>query len=327
MRILVTGGAGYIGSHVVRSLLESGHEPVVYDNLSTGHVEAIGQVELVQGDLRDFDTLLATVRRFRFDGAVHLAASSLVADSVRDPSAYFHNNVVSGLLLFDALVRGDVPWVVLSSTAAVYGNPETVPIPESHSVAPTNSYGESKRMLERMLHWYDQAYGLRSISLRYFNAAGAHPSGEIGEDHDPETHLIPIVLQVAMGLRPCVHVYGHDYPTPDGTPIRDYVHVCDLARAHVLAIQKLDAGGTSAVYNLGSQRGYSVLEVINVAREVTARDISVRMAPRRPGDPDVLIAKADEAETQLGWTPDHDLRDMVSSAWNWHLEHPHGYRS
>lgn len=326
MRILVTGGAGYVGSHVVQALLEAGHEPIVFDNLSSGHPEAVLDAELVVGDIADRDKLSEVLRQYTFDGCIHLAASSLVAESVRDPSRYFWNNVVAGLTLFDSLVRADVPWVVLSSTAAVYGEPEVLPIPEEHPKRPTNAYGESKWMLERILKWYEQAYGFRYVILRYFNAAGAHPSGRIGEDHRPETHVIPLILQVALGKQEAIAVFGKDYHTPDGTAVRDYVHVCDLASAHVAAVERLCTGGLSASYNLGTQRGYSVLEVIELARQVTGRQIPVVFKPRRAGDPAVLVASSELAQRELGWTPKFDLQAILETAWHWHANHPNGYR-
>lgn len=321
MRVLVTGGAGYIGSHVVRALLEAGHEPVVYDNLSTGHAAAVKGCELVQGDVRDRHRLGEALRKYRFDGAVHLAAVSLVGVSMREPAQYFDNNVTGGLSLFDSLIAADVPWLVLSSTAAVYGDPETVPIPESHRTLPTNPYGESKLALERILGWYEKAYGFRSIALRYFNAAGAHPQGDIGEDHNPETHLIPLVLQAALGKREFIEVFGTDYPTSDGTAIRDYVHVVDLADAHLRAMERLANGAAGGVYNLGSQHGYSVLEIIDTARRVTGRPIEVRYGPRRPGDPPVLVAEAAQALADLGWQPQWTLEGIVKTAWRWHGAH------
>jgi UDP-glucose 4-epimerase len=326
MRVLVAGGAGYIGSHVVKALLESGHEPVVYDNLSTGHAQAVPDAELIVGDVSDRESLLRLLRRCSFDGCIHLAASSLVGESMQAPSRYFHNNVGGGLVLFDALIAADVPWVVLSSTAAVYGEPEAVPITEDHPTRPTNPYGESKLMLERILGWYEKAYGLRYTALRYFNAAGAHPDGSIGEDHSPETHLLPLVLQVALGQRDTIAVFGTDYPTPDGTAVRDYVHVCDLADAHLRAMERLHRGETSRIFNLGSQRGYSVLEVIEAARRVTGRSIPVSLQERRAGDPAVLVASAERARIELGWTPQYDLEGIVSGAWRWHESHPAGYR-
>jgi UDP-glucose 4-epimerase len=237
---------------------------------------------------------------------------------MREPAQYFDNNVVGGLSLFDALVKADVPWLVLSSTAAVYGDPVVTPIPESHRVLPTNPYGESKLSLERILGWYDKAYGFRSTPLRYFNAAGAHPSGDIGEDHNPETHLVPIVLQAALGQREHVDVFGMDYPTPDGTAVRDYVHVCDLAAAHLSAIKRLASGAPSATFNLGSQQGYSVLEIVEAARRVSGRPIEVRYAARRPGDPPVLVADATRAKLELSWAPRWTLEGIVETAWRWH---------
>ncbi|BAD41696.1 UDP-glucose 4-epimerase [Symbiobacterium thermophilum IAM 14863] len=321
----MVGGAGYVGSHVVRALLEAGHEPVVYDNLSTGHMEAVCDSEVIIGDVGDRDKLRTVLQARRFDGVVHLAAASLVAESMREPSVYFRNNVSASIVLFDELIRADVPWVVLSSTAAVYGEPEVVPIPEEHPTRPTNPYGESKLMLERILKWYDVAYGFKHISLRYFNAAGAHPSGQIGEDHMPETHLIPIVLQVALGLRDFVTVFGIDYPTPDGSAVRDYVHVCDLADAHVRAITRLCATGTSSVYNLGSARGYSVREIVDVAQQVVGMPIKSVVADRRAGDPPILVADNRKALSELQWMPQFDLEAIVETAWRWHRDHPQGY--
>lgn len=326
MRILVTGGAGYVGSHVVQRLLEDGHEPVVYDNLSTGHAEAVRNAELLVGDVADRERLTDILRQRPFEGCVHLAAVSVVGESVHNPSRYFQNNVVGGLALFDSLVEARMPWVVLSSTAAIYGEPESLPIAEGHPEKPTNPYGESKRMLERILGWYEQAYGLRYTTLRYFNAAGAHPGGQIGEDHSPETHLIPSVLRSAIGDVGEVAVFGTDYPTTDGTAVRDYVHVCDLAAAHVAAMERLRSGGGSATYNLGSQQGFSVLEVIRAARRVTGRDIPVRLAARRAGDSAVLVASSDAARGELGWVTKLTLNDMVETAWRWHSAHREGYR-
>jgi UDP-glucose 4-epimerase len=326
MRILVTGGAGYVGSHVVRALQEAGHEPVVYDNLSTGHARSVAGVELISGDIGDPAKLQSVLRRERFDGCIHLAAASLVGESVRNPSRYFRNNVVAGIELFDSLVSCEVPWLVLSSTAGVYGEPKAVPITEDHPQVPLSPYGESKLMLERILGWYEKAYGFRHVALRYFNAAGAHHDGDIGEDHTPETHLIPIVLKAALGQSEGVSVFGTDYPTPDGTAVRDYVHVCDLASAHLAAIAHLNAGKPSNVYNLGLQRGYSVLEVIETARNVTGRTIPVTYGDRRSGDPAVLVASSEVAESTLAWEPKLGLVDMVESAWRWHVAHPHGYQ-
>lgn len=326
MRILVTGGAGYIGSHVVEALVEAGHIPIAYDNLSTGHAEAVRQAELVVGDVADHERLVTVLRRNRCDGCIHLAASSQVGESITNPSQYFRNNVAGGLALLDALMKAEVPWVVLSSTAAVYGEPEEVPILETHPQRPTNPYGESKRMLERILHWYEQAHGLRHVFLRYFNAAGAHPNGLIGEDHTPETHLLPITLQVALGQRERVVVFGTDYPTLDGTAVRDYVHVCDLATAHLAAMSHLYNGGASGAFNLGNGRGYSVLELIEAVRRVTERDIPVVLSARRAGDPATLVASSVYARQVLKWEPQFVLDGIVESAWRWHAGHPWGYR-
>ncbi|MFZ5825017.1 MAG: UDP-glucose 4-epimerase GalE [Bacillota bacterium] len=326
MKVLVTGGAGYIGSHVVQALLEAGHEPVVYDNLSTGHVQAVKEAELVVADIADRERLSTTLAKHQFDGAIHLAAVSLVGESMRNPSRYFNNNIVNGLHLFDSLVSASVPWAVLSSTAAVYGEPKEIPISETHSQQPANPYGESKLALERILGWYEKAYGFRSIALRYFNAAGAHPSGKIGEHHDPETHLIPIVLQVALGQRDAVDIFGSDYATPDGSAVRDYVHVCDLAAAHVAAMERLNGGAPTTTYNLGSEQGYSVLEIVEASRRVSGKEIPVRMAPRRAGDPPILVASADKARVELGWCTHYDLEGIVETAWRWHMIFPHGYR-
>lgn len=319
MRILVTGGAGYIGSHVARSLAEAGFEPVVYDNLSRGHRQAAGPFPFVHGDVGDGALLEETVRRWGIGAAVHLAADSLVGESVADPRRYFENNVGRGLALLGTLLRCEVRRFILSSTAAVYGEPEQVPIPEDHPLRPTNPYGESKAFLETVLRRYDAAHGLRFVSLRYFNAAGAHPRGDLGEDHDPETHLVPIVLQAALGERDRVVVFGDDYPTPDGTAVRDYVHVCDLAEAHVLALRALLDGTPSAVYNLGNSRGHSVREVLETARRVTGRPIPHEVGPRRPGDPAVLVASSEKIRRELGWRPRYaGLETILATAWRWH---------
>lgn len=326
MRVLVTGGAGYVGSHVVRSLLAAGHEPIVFDNLSAGHIAAIGEAEAVVGDVADSARLRRTLSERVFDGCIHLAALSLVAESVQRPSHYFRNNVLGGLNLLDALVIHEVPWVVFSSTAAVYGEPSTPRISESNPIRPTSPYGDSKAMMEKVLERYEVAHGLRHIALRYFNAAGAHPSGAIGEDHSPETHLIPIVMAAALGLRDGVSVFGDDYPTHDGTAVRDYVHVCDLADAHLKAMHRLQSGGPSGVYNLGGERGYSVLEIIDMVSKVTGRSVHTNRIGRRPGDPATLVASSELARIELGWAPRNDLRAIIESAWRWHETHPHGYR-
>jgi UDP-glucose 4-epimerase len=324
MNVLVTGGAGYIGSVVVEQLLAHGHRVVVYDNLVKGHRPAVApEAEFISGDLREREKLRAALERHEVGAVVHMAASSLVGESVREPHRYFDNNLTAGLALLDTMLEAGVGRLVFSSTAAVYGEPDRVPITEEAPAAPTNPYGESKLAFERLLRWYEPAYGLRFASLRYFNAAGA--SERCGEDHDPETHLIPLVLRVAAGEAGHVQIFGEDYPTPDGTCVRDYIHVADLAEAHVLALASLEQG--SRVYNLGYGGGYSVREVVEMARQVTGRTIPTEAAPRRPGDPAVLIASPDLIMRDLGWQPRlSELDTIIESAWRWHLAHPKGYR-
>lgn len=326
MNILVTGGAGYIGSHTVRALVAGEHRVIVLDNLSRGHRAAIGGTLLVRGDTSDARLLEELFKKYKIEAVMHFAASSQVGESVRHPSGYYHNNLVKGLALLDAMVQAGVPYLVFSSTAAVYGEPQAVPITEEHPTLPTNPYGATKLALEGAMRWYNDAYGLRFTSLRYFNAAGADPAGDIGEDHDPETHLIPLVLRVALGNLPHLEVFGDDYPTPDGTCIRDYIHVKDLASAHVLALDKMSSGGPSTVYNLGNGSGYSVLEVIKAAEGVTAKPVKVKFGARRPGDPAVLVAGSQRIKDELGWEPRFvDLRSIVDTAWRWHRSHPSGY--
>ena len=324
MRVLVTGGAGYIGSVVSEQLVNDGHEVVIYDNLAKGHREAVVEgARFVQGDLLEADQLRQTLSDNRIEAVIHMAASSLVGESVEQPSKYYHNNVVAGLVLLDQMRECGITRIVFSSTAATYGEPEAQPIFESAQTNPTNTYGETKLAFERAMHWYERAHGLRYASLRYFNAAGA--SEKCGEDHDPETHIIPITLQAATGKRAHVEIFGDDYPTPDGTCIRDYIHVIDLARAHILALDVLSE--RSAIYNLGcGGDGYSVRDVIDTARRVTGKEIPVRMGPRRAGDPAVLIAGSDKIKSELGWQPQfQDLRMIIESAWRWMLSHPNGY--
>jgi UDP-glucose 4-epimerase len=316
MRILVTGGAGYIGSVVTEELLKDGHAVVVYDNLVKGHREAVAaQAEFIFADLTDTEKLTDVLRRHETEAVIHMAAYSLVGESVENPSKYYQNNVVAGLSLLDAMREAEVKKIVFSSTAAVYGEPKKQPIKENDKTAPTNPYGETKLAFEQALKWYEKAYGIHYASLRYFNAAGA--SEKFGERHDPETHLIPIILQAALGLREYVEVYGDDYPTADGTCIRDYIHVIDLARAHIAALEILDA--KSAIYNLGcGGDGYSVKQVIDTARAVTGKEINVRYGKRRAGDPAVLIASSDKIKKDLGWKPERqDLKAIIESAWNW----------
>jgi UDP-glucose 4-epimerase len=324
MRVLVTGGAGYIGSVVSEQLVNDGHEVVIYDNLSKGHREAVVEgAHFVEGDLLEADKLRQTFSENRIEAVIHMAAFSLVGESVEQPSKYYHNNVVAGLVLLDAMLALEIRRIVFSSTAATYGEPEEQPIRETTPTNPTNTYGETKLAFEKAMHWYERAHGLRYASLRYFNAAGA--TEKCGEDHDPETHLIPITLQAAVGKRRQVEIYGDDYPTADGTCIRDYIHVVDLARAHILALDVLSE--RSAIYNLGcGGDGYSVRDVIDTARRVTGKEIPVRMGPRRPGDPAVLIASSDKIKSELGWRPQfQDLGLIIESAWNWLRAHPDGY--
>lgn len=324
MQILVTGGAGYIGSVVAEELLKDGYEVVVYDNLVKGHREAIPpRAIFVQADLTDGAVLRETLSKHAIGAVVHMAADSLVGESYQNPAKYFRTNLVAGLELLDAMRDTGVKSLVFSSTAAVYGEPEKQPIEEDAPVNPTNPYGQSKLAFEQAMRWYDEAYDLRYASLRYFNAAGA--SARCGEWHDPETHLIPIALQVAAGERAAVEIYGDDYPTRDETCVRDYIHVIDLARAHVLALKVLDQG--SRIYNLGcGGNGYTVREVIDATREVTGKEVPVRVGPRRAGDPAVLIASSEKIKRELGWAPEfQDLRIIIESAWLWLLAHPKGY--
>jgi UDP-glucose 4-epimerase len=325
MRTLVTGGAGYVGSVVVEELLASGAEEViVLDDLSAGHAAAVvAPARLVQGDVADADLVRRVCGDARIDAVIHIAASSIVSQSVVDPARYYHNNLTKSLALLDALVGAGVRRFVLSSTAAVYGEPAGSPITEAFALQPTNPYGDTKLALERALRWYEQAYGLRYACLRYFNAAGA--SAANGECHSPETHLIPIVLDVAAGKRPAVSIFGDTYPTPDGTCIRDYVHVCDLADAHVLALRAMGQGAGRA-YNLGSGGGYSVRQVIATAEAVTGKRIPAEVAPLRAGDPAVLVASSDAIRDELGWRPKRQsLETIIGDAWKWRQAHPQGY--
>jgi UDP-glucose-4-epimerase GalE len=314
----VTGGAGYVGSHTVRALQGQGVEAVVFDNLSRGHRWAAGAAEFIEGDLLDRGAIQAAVGR-GIDAVIHLAALAYVGESVADPARYYETNVGGSLNLLTAMRAHGVRHLVWSSTCAVYGVPRVVPIPEDHPPDPVNPYGASKLMVERVLRDHDHAYGIRSVTLRYFNAAGAEPDGTLGEIHEPESHLIPRVLLTARGRYPDVEILGDDYPTPDGTCIRDYVHVSDLAAAHLLSLGWVRRHDRSATFNLGTERGYSVREVIDLAREVTGLAIPIRVSPRRPGDPPALVGQATRARTELGWTPRFpDLRAIVETAWAWH---------
>ncbi|HSJ55123.1 MAG TPA: UDP-glucose 4-epimerase GalE [Anaerolineae bacterium] len=323
MKVLVTGGAGYIGSVVVEALVGRGEQVTVLDNLSQGHRAAVHpKAEWISGDLADAAAIDAVLDGAGFDAVMHFASNTLVGESVRLPFKYLGDNVTNGLNLLRAMVDHGVGRFILSSTANLFDRPRRLPIDEDEDIVPGSPYGESKYMLERVLHWLDKTQGLRYASLRYFNAAGATP--ERGEDHDPETHLIPLVLQVALGQRDQIEIYGQDYPTRDGTCVRDYIHVQDLAAAHILALDALD--GESRTYNLGNGQGYTVREVIEVAREITGHPIPAVAGPRRPGDPPVLVAGSERIRRELGWQPRHpDLRDIVRSAWLWHSAHPHGY--
>jgi len=325
MGVLVTGGAGYIGSHTVWELRKR-QETAVYDNLSKGHRRAVpADIPFVAGDIREEEKLRNTIEDRRIDTVIHFAADSLVGESMQEPAKYYENNVVGTLALLNTLRKCGVKRLVFSSTAAVYGEPETWPIREDFQTNPTNVYGRTKLVIEGILADYARAYGLRYVSLRYFNAAGAHDGGKLGEDHTPETHLIPLVLKTALGQREAIDIYGTDYPTPDGTCIRDYIHVTDLARAHVLAVEHLQAGGDCRIYNLGSETGYSVREVIDRTKAITGVDFPVREKERRPGDPAVLVASARRIREELGWEPVYDFDAIIDTAWQWHTENPQGF--
>ena len=325
MRILVTGGAGYVGSHATRLLARAGHDVWVYDSLELGHRGAVPQGTLVVGDLADRARLTNLLREARIEAVMHFAAFSLVGESVTDPAKYLQNNVAGSLSLLESMRAADVCQIVFSSTTATYGEPEHVPITEDEPQRPINPYGYSKLVVEQALAEYARAYGFGYAALRYFNAAGASPDGDIGEDHQPESHLIPLVLQVALGQRQYISVFGDDYPTPDGTCIRDYVHVDDLGTAHLAALDRLQPG-TAIKVNLGTGRGHSVQEVIDACRAVTGHAIPAVMASRRPGDPPLLVADASRARRELDWTPRYaDLRTIVETAWRWHSSHPCGY--
>ncbi|WP_334111043.1 UDP-glucose 4-epimerase GalE [Thermodesulfitimonas autotrophica] len=322
MQVMVTGGAGYIGSHTVKELLRAGYGVTVLDDLSRGNravARLLPQAEFVWGDIADRELVGGLLGSRGIAAVLHFAALSIVGESVADPALYYRNNVVKGLALLEAVREAGVPYFIFSSTAAVYGEPVQVPVAEDHPLVPTNPYGATKLAFEEALRWYGAAYGLRYISLRYFNAAGADPEGVLGEDHRPETHLIPVVLQAALGLREAVAVFGTDYPTPDGTCIRDYIHVTDLAAAHVLALEALAAGHPPGVYNLGNERGASVREVIETARRVTGQDFRVVEEARRPGDPAVLVASSQRIKEELGWRPCYgDLATIIQTAWEWY---------
>lgn len=327
MSILVTGGAGYIGSHAVYQLIDAGYDVVIIDNLQTGHRQAVHpDAKFYQGDLRDRDFTKKVFTNEHIEGVIHFAANSLVGESMEHPLKYYDNNVYGTQVLLETMVAFDVPYIVFSSTAATYGEPEKVPITEDMPTNPTNTYGETKLAMEKMMKWCETAYGIRFVSLRYFNVAGARQTGEIGEDHNPETHLIPVVLETALGKREKIVIFGDDYPTADGTCIRDYIHVEDLIDAHILAFDYLKDGGKSDIFNLGSSQGFSVKEIVDMARKVTGKEIPAEIGPRRPGDPSVLIASSEKAKKVLGWNPVRtNIEQIITDAWNWHRNHPDGY--
>jgi len=327
MSILVAGGAGYIGSHMVARLIEQGKSVVVVDNLSTGHKKAINaKAKFYQGDVRDHDFLNHVFDTESIDAVVHFAAFSVVPESMKKPLKYFDNNTGGMITLLETMNDHDVKKIVFSSTAATYGVPDSVPIKETDTQKPINPYGESKLMMETMMHWADVAYGIKFVPLRYFNVAGAAEDGSIGEDHGPESHLVPIILQVAQGKRDELKIFGNDYDTPDGTNVRDYVHVTDLADAHILALKYLDEGHDSRAFNLGSSTGFSNRQMVEAARDVTGQPIPTVDAPRRGGDPDTLVAESKDAREILGWKPRFDdVHEIIKTAWQWHETHPNGY--
>jgi UDP-glucose 4-epimerase len=326
MRILITGGAGYIGSHAVKRFLDRGHEVWVYDNLCFGHRAAVPAARLVVGDLTELHRLDQLLVEQRIEAVIHFAAFAFVGESVAEPAKYYVNNLVNTINLMESLRRHGVSRFVFSSTAATYGNPDKSPITEDMAQNPINPYGQTKLAVEKALGDYARAYSWAFAALRYFNASGASPDGSIGEDHQPETHLIPLVIQAAMGQRPSIEIFGTDYPTPDGTCIRDYIHVDDLADAHLLALENLKPAG-ELIYNLGIGRGYSVREVIRAVEEVTGKKVPVKEGPRRPGDPAVLIASSAKIQKELGWRPRYtDINAIVETAWSWHKNHAKGYR-
>ena len=327
MAILVLGGAGYIGSHTVYELIDAGKDVVIADNLETGHIEAVHpKAKFYQGDIRDRAFVDSVFESEQIDGVIHFAANSLVGESMTNPLKYYDNNLCGTKVLLESMVAHGIDKIVFSSTAATYGEPERVPILETDRTEPTNCYGETKLSMEKMFKWTSVAHGLRFVSLRYFNACGAHVSGSIGEAHKPESHLIPLILQVPNNQREFISIFGDDYDTKDGTCIRDYIHVTDLAQAHILAMDYLMNGGENNVFNLGNGVGFTVKEVIDTAREVTGHPIPAKVTPRRAGDPAQLIASSEKARTVLGWNPQHaDLKEIIETAWNWHKNHPNGF--
>ena len=328
MNILVVGGAGYIGSHMCKYLAQNNHTPIVLDNLIYGHREAVKWGPFIEGTMENKDILDSIFSEYEIEAVMHFAAFAYVGESVTEPGKYYNNNVVATISLLEEMRKHNIMKFIFSSTCATYGEPVEIPITESHQQKPINPYGRSKLMVEQILDDYQNAYGLNSISLRYFNAAGADPDGEIGEDHDPETHLIPLILQTAIGKRDEIAVFGNDYPTEDGTCIRDYIHVTDLSQAHLLALEKLMNNSPGGKYNLGNGDGVSVRKVIDAAREITGKKIPSRIAERRPGDPATLIGSSEKAIKELGWKPKFaDLNYILETAWRWHKSNPDGFRS
>lgn len=327
MPILITGGAGYIGSHTVKYFQSQKEEIIVVDNLQSGHEGTINVEYFYKIDIRDKDRLSKVFEKHNIEAVIHFAANSLVGESMAKPYEYYHNNVYGMLCLLDVMKENKVDKIVFSSTAATYGEPKSIPIMESDETHPTNTYGETKLAMEKMMKWFDQAYGIKYVSLRYFNAAGAHETGTTGEDHHPETHLIPLILQVPLGKRGKIYMFGDDYPTEDGTCIRDYIHVMDLASAHYKALEHLRKGNNSDIFNLGNGNGYSVKEVIETTRKVTGHPIPAEVKERRAGDPAILIASSEKAKNVLGWKPEFDsLEKIIADAWRWHSNNPDGYR-
>lgn len=329
MSILVLGGAGYIGSHTVYELIDAGEKVVIVDNLQTGFRAAVHpEAKFYEGDIRDRAFMDSVFENEEIDGVIHFAASSQVGESMKDPLKYYSNNMCGTEVLLESMIAHNIDKIVFSSTAATYGEPESIPILETDRTEPTNCYGETKLSMEKMFKWTAKAHNLRFVSLRYFNACGAHPNGKIGEAHNPETHLIPLILQVPNGQRDVISVYGDNYDTKDGTCVRDYIHVNDLAQAHILAMEYLRNGGESDIFNLGNGVGFTVKEVVDVARKVTGDPIPARMEERRAGDPSTLIASSKKAKEILGWNPKYNnLETIIATAWNWHKSHPEGYNT
>ncbi len=327
MTVLILGGAGYIGSHTAYELIDKGEDVVIADNLQTGYIKAVHpKARFYKGDIKDKSFLDDLLKKEKIDAVIHFAANSLVGESMTEPLKYYDNNLYGTMVLLKSMVENGIDKIVFSSTAATYGEPENIPILESDRTEPTNTYGETKLSMEKMFKWVSKAHNLRYVSLRYFNACGAHVSGEIGEAHNPESHLIPIILQVPNGKRETVSIFGDDYPTKDGTCIRDYIHVTDLAQAHILAVEYLRKGNPSDIFNLGNGIGFSVKEVIDTARKVTGHPIPAVVSPRRAGDPAQLIASSEKAKSVLGWKPEHaDLEEIIATAWKWHKNHPDGF--